>query len=244
LEDGYVWLRCSCGAQITHLATVFSCPSSGSNTSSRVRSREAVFNCDFGVAPGCVRRSTLGRSSPRGTERLSRDYRDEFYQYVGDEIVITWTGGDDDPRLVRAIQHRGDPATSWAALVSPSAARAGAAARSAAWGRPQFSAAVESQRAIVFHGDAMNTTERIEGATRDLERQFLVSADALQRLDGVGAFALEDLGLRQLRGRAVVLGRRPRVNTRSKGAISGVRSGGSSRGVSAELARGQFTRTA
>ena len=95
------------------LATVFSCPSSGSNTSSRVLSRQAVFNCDFGVAPGCVRRSTQGRSSPRRRERLSRDYRDEFfYQYVGDEIVITWTGGDDDPRLVRAIQHRGDPATS------------------------------------------------------------------------------------------------------------------------------------
>jgi len=75
----------------------------------------------------------------------------------------------------------------------------------------------ESRRAIVFHGDVMNTTARVEGATRDLERQFLVSADAFQRLDGVEASALEDLGLRQLRGRAepvrMVLGRRPRVNT-------------------------------
>ena len=36
-----------------------------------------------------------------------------------------------------------------------------------------------SRRAIVYHGDVMNTTSRIEQATRDLERQFLVSGDAV-----------------------------------------------------------------
>ncbi len=60
----------------------------------------------------------------------------------------------------------------------------------------------ESRRAIVFHGDVMNSTARIEVTTRDLERQFLVSADALERLEGFDAYVLEDLGLQQLRGRA------------------------------------------
>jgi hypothetical protein len=83
LEDGYVWLRCSCGAQIIHQATVFSCPSSGSNTSSRLRSREAVFNCDFGVAPrlraalhaGPVITEENGETEPRLSRRDLRPAR-------------------------------------------------------------------------------------------------------------------------------------------------------------------------
>jgi class 3 adenylate cyclase len=39
------------------------------------------------------------------------------------------------------------------------------------------------------------------GATRDLGRSFLASADALDRLSLDGAFALEDLGPQHLRGR-------------------------------------------
>jgi adenylate cyclase len=40
----------------------------------------------------------------------------------------------------------------------------------------------DSRRAIVFHGDVMNTAARLEQATRELDRQFLVSAEALARL--------------------------------------------------------------
>src|SRR5439155_1681831 len=56
-----------------------------------------------------------------------------------------------------------------------------------------------SRRAIVYHGDVMNTTSRIEQATRDLERQFLVSGDALERLTDLEGFAREDLGPQRLR---------------------------------------------
>jgi adenylate cyclase len=62
-----------------------------------------------------------------------------------------------------------------------------------------------SRRAIVYHGDVMNTTSRIEGATRDLDRQFLVSGDAVERLGELGGFTLEDLGPQQLRGRAATV---------------------------------------
>jgi adenylate cyclase len=62
-----------------------------------------------------------------------------------------------------------------------------------------------SRRAIVYHGDVMNTTSRIEQVTRDLERQFLVSGDAMERLRDLGDFALEDLGLQRLRGRAAAM---------------------------------------
>ena len=62
-----------------------------------------------------------------------------------------------------------------------------------------------SRRAIVYHGDVMNTTSRIEQATRDLDRQFLVSGDALKRLADLEGYVREDLGLQQLRGRAVAM---------------------------------------
>jgi len=51
----------------------------------------------------------------------------------------------------------------------------------------------------------MNTTSRIEQATRDLERQFLVSGDALERLTDLEGFAREDLGPQRLRGRAAAI---------------------------------------
>ena len=44
-----------------------------------------------------------------------------------------------------------------------------------------------------------------EPATRDLERQFLVSGDALERLADLEGFAREDLGSQRLRGRAAAM---------------------------------------
>ena len=62
-----------------------------------------------------------------------------------------------------------------------------------------------TRRAIVFHGDVMNTTSRIENATRSLGRPFLVSEDALRRMEGTQGYPLEDLGLQQLRGKEAQL---------------------------------------
>jgi class 3 adenylate cyclase len=47
----------------------------------------------------------------------------------------------------------------------------------------------------------MNTAARLEQATRDLDREFLVSDEALARLNGRERYVLEPLGPRSLRGR-------------------------------------------
>jgi adenylate cyclase len=57
------------------------------------------------------------------------------------------------------------------------------------------------RRSIVFHGDVMNVTSRIEQATRELDSRFLASGTALDLLDGRDAYAIQDRGQRQLRGR-------------------------------------------
>jgi len=128
----------------------------------------------------------------------------EIYQYVGDEIVITWT-----------VSEGRAEARPIACFLGIAAALAEAAPRfQRDFGvAPQLRAALHAgpvitgeigdiKRDIVFHGDVMNTAARIEQATRDLGRAFLVSAEALDRLAGTEGYTLEPLGFHALRGRA------------------------------------------
>src|SRR5882672_3037792 len=135
------------------------------------------------------------------------DHRGEVYQYVGDEIVITWTvaEGRDGARPV-ACFFGIEQALARAAPEFEREFGAVPRLRAALHGGPVIAGEVGgSRRAIVYHGDVMNTTSRIEQATRDLERQFLVSGDALGRLGNLEGFACENLGLQQLRGRAAAM---------------------------------------
>jgi adenylate cyclase len=135
------------------------------------------------------------------------DHRGEVYQYVGDEIVITWTvaeGRDGAEPIacffaIKQVLERSAPDFEREFGTMPRL-------RAALHAGPVLTGEVGgSRRAIVHHGDVMNTTSRIEQATRELDRQFLVSGDALQRLADLDGFALEDLGLQRLRGRAAAM---------------------------------------
>jgi len=131
----------------------------------------------------------------------------EIYQYVGDEMVVTWTVAEGRPgarplACLFAIE---------AALIAEAPGFEGEFGTV-----PKIRAALHagevvtgeiggSRRAIVFHGDVMNTTSRIENATRNLGRNYLISEDALARLDGAARYAPEDLGPQQLRGREALI---------------------------------------
>ena len=131
------------------------------------------------------------------------DSRGEVYQYVGDEIVITW--------LVAEGRAGARPLACLFAIEAALAAAAPAFERE--FGTvPRLRAALHagevvtgeaggSRRAIVFHGDVMNATSRIENLTRSLGHPFLVSEDALARMEGTQAYALTDLGPQELRGK-------------------------------------------
>jgi adenylate cyclase len=95
----------------------------------------------------------------------------EIYQYVGDEIVITWVEADGvaDARALRcffAMREVG-----------------------------------QVRRAIVFHGDVMNTTGRLEQATREVGCLFIASAQALASVGPPPEIRTHDLGALALRGR-------------------------------------------
>jgi adenylate cyclase len=131
------------------------------------------------------------------------DHRGEVYQYVGDEIVVTWT-----------LEDGRAGAKPLACLFSIEEALAAAApAFERDYGAvPKLRAALHagevvtgeaggSRRAIVFHGDVMNATSRIENLTRTLGYPFLMSEDALARMQGTDGYALTDLGPQELRGK-------------------------------------------
>ena len=129
--------------------------------------------------------------------------RGEIYQYVGDEIVITWVevDGVTDARALRCFFGMR------AALASDAnrfVQRFGV--------RPALRAALHlgeviagevgrERRAIVFHGDVMNTTGRLEQATREVGCFFIASAEALAAVGRPPEIRTRDLGALALRGR-------------------------------------------
>jgi adenylate cyclase len=135
------------------------------------------------------------------------DHGGEVYQYVGDEIVVTW--------LVPEGRGEAKPLACFFAIEAALAQAAPDFERE--FGTlPKLRAALHagevvtgeaggSRRAIVFHGDVMNATSRIENLTRTLGHPFLVSEDALARMEGTDAYALQDLGPQALRGREAPL---------------------------------------
>ena len=129
--------------------------------------------------------------------------RGEIYQYVGDEVVITWVEADGvpDARPLRCL------------FVMREALAADASRFLERFGvRPELRAALhlgeviagevgQVRRAIVFHGDVMNTAGRLEQATREVGCFFIASADALAALGPLPEARTRDLGALTLRGR-------------------------------------------
>ncbi|MGQ0512583.1 MAG: adenylate/guanylate cyclase domain-containing protein [Betaproteobacteria bacterium] len=129
--------------------------------------------------------------------------RGEIYQYVGDEIVVTWTEEEGLPSA-RPLRCLADMRAALAAAAPEFRARFGA--------EPELRAALhlgeviagevgEQRRAIVYHGDVMNTASRLEQATRDAGVRFIVSDAALSALGRPADYACRDLGELELRGR-------------------------------------------
>jgi adenylate cyclase len=131
----------------------------------------------------------------------------EIYQYVGDEMVVTWTEAEGlpDARPLHCFFE-----------IEAALAREAARFRSEFAVEPGLRGALhlgeviagevgELRRAIVYHGDVMNTAARLEQATRDAGVRFIASAAALDALGRPGDLAYRDLGALALRGRAEAL---------------------------------------
>jgi adenylate cyclase len=167
----------------------------------------------------CDLKSSTSIAEKLGNERyhlLLRDYfadltdpiqysRGEIYQYVGDEVVVSWTAesGLRDDQCIRCFFAMKDALARRAARYEE---RYGVA--------PTFKAGVHMgrviageigiiKRDITYSGDVLNTTARIQGRCNALGVDLLCSAALLERLalrDGLERIVLGDEELRGKEG--------------------------------------------
>ena len=134
----------------------------------------------------------------------------EIYQYVGDEAVITWsaTRGLHDLRVIDAF------------FAYRSALEGRREYYLSEYGRfPQFRAGAHIGKVMVaevgiikseisYHGDTVNTAARIQGLSKKLQAELLVSDELLLALGGLStAYHAKALGSQSVKGksRAVIV---------------------------------------
>ncbi len=143
----------------------------------------------------------LRRFISDATESVVR-YHCEVHRYVGDEVILTWTAEEGllDARCVRAVF-----------AISDTLEAARTAYETDFGVMPRFWAGLHLgpvvtgeigtiKHEIAFLGDTLNAAARIQQACRELQREFLASADVVSALDLPGDIASESLGRIELRG--------------------------------------------
>jgi len=126
----------------------------------------------------------------------------EIYQYVGDEIIVMWPVRRKNVNCIRSffkmeeiIKSKKDSYQSKYGLV------------------PEFKAGIHAgtvivttvgkqKKEIVYHGDVLNTTSRIEGKCNELKQKLLISEDMLDYVNLEKDFILEKKDEIELRGKS------------------------------------------
>jgi adenylate cyclase len=129
--------------------------------------------------------------------------RAEIYQYVGDEVVLTWEidRGLQDANCIRVYT-----------LIDDAVAARAEEYRRKYGVVPEYKAGLhcgrvisaqigDIKREIVYNGDVVNTTSRIQEQCGELGVDLLVSGDLMGLLDLPEAYAAEELGPTELKGK-------------------------------------------
>jgi adenylate cyclase len=132
------------------------------------------------------------------------DYRGEVFDYVGDEIIVTWPerGGAVDCRPLRCFVAMRDELSRAASQFEREFGAAPRIRGSLHFGPVIVGEIGDVKRAIVFNGDVMNTAARLEELSRNVDGGFLASRAAMERFSSTPPFAVHDLGRLPIRGRA------------------------------------------
>jgi class 3 adenylate cyclase len=130
-------------------------------------------------------------------------YSGEIYQYAGDEVIVSW-------RLKNGLQND-NCLRCFFDMKKALASQAGKYERKFGV-LPEFKAGFHLgkvttgeigvlKKEIIFTGDVLNTTARIQGLCNLYKVDILVSGDLLKRLDLTPQFQIKSFGETELRGR-------------------------------------------
>ncbi len=130
------------------------------------------------------------------------DHGGEIYQYVGDEVVITWK-----------LKEQSTPDCIECFFAMQDSLRAQAQKHKATYGvAPSFKAGIHLgkvstgeigsiKKNIVFTGDVLNTTARIQGKCNAFQVSLLCSKELIQALGLEKSYTVIELGKTELRGK-------------------------------------------
>jgi len=131
------------------------------------------------------------------------DYRGEVLAYVGDEMIVTWPKreGAKDGRPLRCFMAMRDELARKAGQFESEFGAAPRIRGSLHFGPVIIGEIGDVKRAIVFNGDVMNTTSRLEALSRDIPGGFVASHAAIAQFRSPLPVAMCDLGRMPIRGR-------------------------------------------
>ncbi|HMJ48044.1 MAG TPA: adenylate/guanylate cyclase domain-containing protein, partial [Ferruginibacter sp.] len=128
-------------------------------------------------------------------------FKGTVYQYVGDEIIVTWPMNSKTPACIRSFfkmeeiieRKREYYQTKYGIVPEFKAGIHG--------GQVIVTSVGKQKQEIVYHGDVLNTTARIEKKCTELKQQLLISGDVLHYLNIENEFIVEEKAAIVLRGK-------------------------------------------
>lgn len=131
------------------------------------------------------------------------DHKGQIYQYVGDEVVITWEKEDGLQNsnclkfyydFINRLEHKRDHFLKLYGIF------------------PEFKGGLslglvtvaevgELKTEIAYHGDVLNTAARLEGFCNHFNKPLLASEALVQELEGSERYMIQFIGEKQLRGK-------------------------------------------
>ena len=129
-------------------------------------------------------------------------YNGEVYQYVGDEIIVVWPIRGTNLKCIKSffkmIEIIEEKRSSYQNKYNVVPVfKAGIHA-----GEVVVTEVGKQKKEIVYHGDVLNTTSRIEGKCNELKQKLLISEDMLQFISMNNDFVVEETGDIELKGKS------------------------------------------
>jgi len=132
----------------------------------------------------------------------------EIYKYVGDEVIVNWKLSDatENDRCIhsffkikKSIKDKEEKYLKKFGFIPHY--RAGVHCGTVVVGEMG-----DFKREIAFLGDTVNTTARIQEATKNYDKDLLISSDMVERLSLPTDYQAEKLGMIKLRGKEEEIG--------------------------------------
>ncbi len=129
----------------------------------------------------------------------------EIYQYVGDEVVISWQKryGMKNANCVKCYFDIRDKLDILQKKYIKEFGLIPGFKAGIHYGEVVIGEVGDSKKEIVFHGDVMNTASRIQGQSKVLNKQLLISDVALNHLNLWTNYRSENMGKFKLKGKEV-----------------------------------------